>query len=161
LVAAVLVAVTGDTQAKLVARHQPVALAAMEGHFRGGPAAGLCLIGAPNVRERRLDNPIVIPWVLSFLAFGTFHADVPGLDAFPERDWPDNIELLYYPLPILARAGTPIVALKLLAAILLLRGRLEGCRPVLWALMLAFPFPYIANTAAWMTTELGRQPWLR
>ena len=34
------------------------------------------------------------------------------------------------------------------------------CRPLLWALMLAFPFPYIANTAGWLTTELGRQPWL-
>src|SRR5262249_18310272 len=32
--------------------------------------------------------------------------------------------------------------------------------PLLWALMLAFPFPYIATTAGWMTAELGRQPWL-
>ena len=95
LIASVLVAFTGDTQAKLVARHQPVALAAMEGRFESGPRAGLVLIGQPNVRERRLDNPIVIPWALSVLAFGTFHADVPGLDTFPERDWPDIIELLY------------------------------------------------------------------
>lgn len=160
LVASVLVAVTGDTQAKLVARHQPVALAAMEGHFESGPRAGLVLIGQPNVRERRLDNPIVIPWVLSFLAFGTFHADVAGLDSFPERDWPDNIELLYYVFHIMAGLGTLMIALMLLATFLLLRGRLEGCRPILWLLMLAFPFPYIANTAGWMTAELGRQPWL-
>jgi cytochrome d ubiquinol oxidase subunit I len=160
LIASVLVAVTGDTQAKLVARHQPVALAAMEGHFESGPRAGLVLIGQPNVRERRLDNPIVIPWVLSFLAFGTFHADVAGLDSFPERDWPDNIELLYYVFHIMAGLGTLMIALMLLATFLLLRGRLEGCRPMLWLLMLAFPFPYIANTAGWMTAELGRQPWL-
>jgi cytochrome d ubiquinol oxidase subunit I len=160
LIASVLVAATGDTQAKLVARHQPAALAAMEGHFESGPRAGLVLIGQPNVRERRLDNPVVIPWVLSFLAFGTFHADVPGLDAFPERDWPDNIELLYYAFHIMAGLGTLMIALMLAAAVLVLRGRLEGCRPLLWLLMLAFPFPYIANTAGWMTTELGRQPWL-
>jgi cytochrome d ubiquinol oxidase subunit I len=160
LIASLLVAVTGDTQAKLVARHQPVALAAMEGHFESGPRAGLVLLGPPNVRERRLDNPIVIPWVLSFLAFGTFHADVAGLDSFPERDWPDNIELLYYVFHIMAGLGTLMIALMLLATFLLLRGRLEGCRPMLWLLMLAFPFPYIANTAGWMTAELGRQPWL-
>jgi cytochrome d ubiquinol oxidase subunit I len=40
------------------------------------------------------------------------------------------------------------------------RGRLETTRPLLWVLMLAFPFPYIANTAGWITAELGRQPWL-
>jgi cytochrome d ubiquinol oxidase subunit I len=160
LIAGLLVAATGDTQAKLVARHQPVALAAMEGHFESGPRAGLVLIGQPNVRERRLDNPVVIPWALSFLAFGTFHADVPGLDAFPERDWPDNIELLYYAFHLMAGLGTLMIALTLVAAFLALRGRLEGCRPMLWLLMLAFPFPYIANTAGWMTTELGRQPWL-
>ena len=39
-------------------------------------------------------------------------------------------------------------------------GRLTRSRPVLWALLLSFPFPYIATTAGWMTTELGRQPWL-
>src|SRR5262249_6709027 len=42
----------------------------------------------------------------------------------------------------------------------LFTGRLERSRPVLWILMLAFPFPYIATTAGWMTAELGRQPWL-
>jgi cytochrome bd ubiquinol oxidase subunit I len=41
-----------------------------------------------------------------------------------------------------------------------LRGRLESSRRLLWVLMLAFPFPYIANTLGWMTAELGRQPWL-
>jgi cytochrome d ubiquinol oxidase subunit I len=41
-----------------------------------------------------------------------------------------------------------------------LRGRLESSRWLLWILMLAFPFPYIANTLGWMTAELGRQPWL-
>jgi cytochrome d ubiquinol oxidase subunit I len=148
LLASVLVAVTGDSQAKLVARHQPVALAAMEGHFESGPRAGLVLIGQPNVAARRLDNPVVIPWVLSFLAFGTFHADVPGLDAFPPEDWPDNIELLYYAFHIMAGLGTILAAIALVAALLAWWGRLEQT------------LPYIANTVGWMTAELGRQPWL-
>jgi cytochrome d ubiquinol oxidase subunit I len=159
LVACVLVAVTGDRQAKMVAR-QPAALAAMEGRFESGPRAGLVLIGQPNVAERRLDNPVVIPWMLSFLAYGTFHADVPGLDSFPADVWPDNIELLYYAFHIMAGLGTILTAIALLAVLLAWWGGLERSRPILWVLMLAFRLPYIANTVGWMTAELGRQPWL-
>jgi len=135
-------------------------LAAMEGRFATGPAADITLIGQPNVRERRLDNPIRVPGMLSFLAYGTFHADVRGLDAFPEDTWPTNIELLYYAFHVMAGLGTIFIGLMLLANLQRLRGQLESGRPLLWILMLAFPFPFIANTAGWMTTELGRQPWL-
>ena len=160
LVASVLVAVTGDRQAKLVARHQPVALAAMEGRFETGTHAGLNVIGQPNVAARRLDNPVVIPWVLSVLAFGTFQASVQGLDAFSRDDWPANIELLYYSFHIMAGLGTILTAIAFVAVLLWWAGRLERSRPMLWILMLAFPLPYIANTVGWMTAELGRQPWL-
>lgn len=151
---------TGDVQAKLVARHQPITLAAMEGRFESAEPAEIVLIGQPNVRERRLDNPIVVPGLLSFLAYGTFHREVRGLNTFPEQDWPDNIELLYYGFHIMAGLGTLFIALMAVAAFLQWRGRLLGRRAVLWALMLAFPFPYIATAAGWMTAELGRQPWL-
>ncbi len=161
LVASVLVAFpTGDRQAKLVAKHQPISLAAMEGRFESGPMAGITLIGQPNIRARRLDNPVTVPGALSFLALGTFHGDVPGLNAFPETDWPDNIELLYYAFHIMAGLGTLMIAVMLVANALAWARRLEGSRPMLWALMLALPFPYIANTAGWLTTELGRQPWV-
>ncbi len=161
LVASLLVAFpTGDLHAKAVARHQPVTLAAMEGRFASGTMAPINMIGQPNVRERRLDNPIPLPGLLSFLAYGTFHSNVRGLAEFPERDWPDNIELLYYSFHIMAGLGTLMIALMLLAAVLEWTGRLTRARPVLWALMLAFPFPYIAVTAGWLTAELGRQPWL-
>ena len=161
LVSSLLVAYpTGDRQAKLVARHQPVALAAMEGRFHGGARAGLTLIGQPNVPERRLDNPIEIPAMLSVLAFGHVDSAVRGLDEFPERDWPDNIPLLYYAFHIMAGLGTTFIAIMLAASALASSGRLERSRPMLWILMMAFPFPYIAVIAGWMTTELGRQPWL-
>jgi len=161
LISSVLVAFpTGDHQAKLVARHQPVALAAMEGRFESGRHAGLNVIGQPNVRERRLDNPVAIPGLLSVLAFGRTHDEVQGLDAFPPADWPDNIELLYYAFHIMAGLGTILIGVMLLANLLAWRGRLEGTRPMLAVLMLCFPFPYIAVTAGWMTAELGRQPWV-
>jgi len=151
---------TGDHQAKLVARHQPVSLAAMEGRFESGGHAPITLIGQPNVPERRLDNPVRVPSMLSFLAFGTFHSDVAGLDAFPTNVWPDNIELLYYAFHIMAGLGTIMMAVMLIAALAHWRGWLVRTRPLLWTLMLAFPFPYIANIAGWLTAELGRQPWV-
>jgi cytochrome d ubiquinol oxidase subunit I len=161
LAASVLVAFpSGDHQAKLIARWRPVSLAAMEGRFESGPYAAITLIGQPNVAERRLDNPVRVTGVLSFLAFGTFHSDVPGLTAFPTDQWPGNIELLYYAFHIMAGLGTLFILLMALAAVQLARRRLVTSRPLLWALMLAFPFPYIANTAGWLTAELGRQPWL-
>jgi cytochrome d ubiquinol oxidase subunit I len=151
---------TGDHQAKMVARHQPTALAAMEGRFESGPMADITLIGQPNVQERRLDNPVHIPGALSFLAYGTFQSDVQGLASFPEDTWPTNIELLYYSFHVMAGLGTLMIGLMGLAVLQRLRGKLESTRPLLWALMLAAPFPYIATTAGWMTAELGRQPWL-
>lgn len=151
---------TGDLQAKAVARHKPAALAAMEGRFESGPRAGITLIGQPNVAERRLDNPITVPGMLSFLAFGTFQGNVAGLNEFPESDWPDNIELLYYAFHIMAGLGTLMIGLMGLAALALLTRRLFASRALLWALALAFPFPYIAVTTGWMTAELGRQPWV-
>lgn len=151
---------TGDQQAKLVAKHQPVALAAMEGRFESGSMAGITLIGQPNVAERRLDNPIRVPGALSFLAYGTFHEDVKGLGEFPEDTWPTNIELLYYGFHLMAGIGTIMIGIMALAKLLEWRGRLHRTRSALWTLMLAFPLPYIATTAGWMTAELGRQPWL-
>jgi len=151
---------TGDRQAKLVARYQPAALAAMEGRFESGPYAVITIIGQPNVREHRIDNPVQVPGMLSFLAFGAFHRNVPGLSEFPPDRWPDNIELLYYVFHIMVGLGTLFIALMAIAGALLWRGALLRTRPALWALMLAFPFPYIANAAGWLTAELGRQPWV-
>lgn len=161
LVAAVLVAFpTGDQQAKMVAKHQEPSLAAMEGRFETGSMAEITLIGQPNVKERRLDNPIKVPGMLSFLAYGTFHSDVRGLDAFPTDEWPGNIELLYYAFHIMAGLGTLFIGLMGIVNLQRFRGRLESSPRLLWIVMIAFPFPFIANTAGWMTAELGRQPWL-
>jgi len=112
------------------------------------------------VANHRLDNPIRMPGLLSFIAYGSFSSNVKGLGEFPPSTWPSNIELLYYGFHIMVGLGTIFIALLALAAFLLWRKRLMAARWLLWVLMLAFPFPYIATTAGWMTAEMGRQPWL-
>jgi cytochrome bd ubiquinol oxidase subunit I len=151
---------TGDGQGLMVANHQPVTLAAMEGLFHTEKGASLAIVGQPDVARERLDNPLIIPRALSFLTYRRWTAEVSGLDRFPRDNWPDHIELLYFSYHIMVGLGTVFIAILLIAAWQLLRGTLFSCRPVLWVLMLAMPFPFIANTAGWITAEVGRQPWL-
>ena len=151
---------TGDGQGRMLAQTQPTTLAAMEGLFESGPGAPLVLIGQPNVPDRRIDNPIVLPKMLSFLSYRAWEAEVRGLNAFAERDWPDNIPLLYFSYHIMVGLGTLFIAVMVLSAFLLWRGKLFTAKWMLWILLLSLPFPYIANTAGWMTAEIGRQPWL-
>ncbi len=151
---------TGDIQGKLIADHQPVTLAAMEGLFTTQSGAPLAIIGQPDVQGRKLDNPIVIPSMLSFLTYRRWTAKVRGLDAFPEDQWPDTIALLYYSYHVMVGLGTIFIAVMVVAALLLWRRKLYDSQWMLWILMLCVPLPYIANTAGWMTAELGRQPWL-
>ena len=151
---------TGDQHGKMVARYQQPSLAAMEGKFKSSSPADLVIIGQPDVNRRTLDNPISVPAVLSFLAYGSFGAEVKGLESFPRDQWPDNVELLYYSYHIMVGLGTILIGVMMLSFLLLRLNRLESFKPMLWILMFAFPFPYIATTAGWMTAELGRQPWL-
>jgi cytochrome d ubiquinol oxidase subunit I len=161
VIAAVLqLAPTGDIQGKMVAEYQPATLAAMEGLFVSQEGAPLAILGQPDVQKRKLDNPLEVPSMLSFLTYKKWSAHVRGLDSFPENEWPDTIELLYYSYHVMVGLGTIFIAVMGLSAILLWRKKLFESRWMLWLLMLSAPLPYIANTAGWMTAELGRQPWL-
>jgi cytochrome d ubiquinol oxidase subunit I len=151
---------TGDGQGRLIAENQPVTLAAMEALFDSGPGAPLVLIGQPDVAQRKVDNPILIPKMLSFLTYRAWEAEVRGLNDFPPDMWPDNIPLLYFSYHIMVGLGTIFIAVMVIAALLLWRGKLFDARWMLWILLLSLPFPYIANTAGWITAEIGRQPWL-
>ena len=151
---------TGDGQGKNVAQYQPVTLAAMEGLFETGKAAEMILIGQPDMERLRIDNPIRIPGVLSLLTYSRWNAEVKGLQEFPRELWPTNIPLLYYSYHIMVGLGTYMAAVMALSALFLFRRHLFDHKWLLWILMLSFPAPYIANTAGWMTEELGRQPWL-
>lgn len=151
---------TGDQHGKLVAAYQKPALAAMEGKFVTGSHAELAIIGQPDVLRHRLVNPVMVPWVLSFLAYGSFGSIVEGMDQFPQDLLPGNIELLYYAYHIMVGLGSLFMLLMLIALYFLWKQQLYATRWLLWLLMLACPFPYIATSAGWMVAELGRQPWL-
>ena len=151
---------SGDLHGKYMARYQPVTTAAMEALFKTEAGAPIVILGQPDAEHQRIDNPIVVNKVLSFLIYGTTSAEVRGLNAFPKDQWPTNNPLLYFSYHVMVGLGTIFVAVMMVAAFLLWRGWLYQSRWMLWLLMLCMPFPYIANTAGWLTAEVGRQPWL-
>lgn len=153
---------SGDLEGTQVTAYQPTKLAAMEGLFHTERGAGIVILGQPNPTTGILDNPIIVPNVLSFLTYRQWTAQVKGLDEFPADQRPDNVALLYYSYHIMVGLGTFFIAIMGLALLLLWRRKLfeQGWRWMLWVLFLAMPFPFIANTAGWFTAELGRQPWI-
>lgn len=150
---------TGDFNSRNVASYQPAKLAAMEGLFETEYGAPLSIIGMPDTTQRKLLDPVVVPGVLSFLTYGDFHASVEGLNAVPEDLWPP-VQITYYAYHIMVGLGTFFVAAYLLGVFLWWRGVLFTSTWFHWILLLLLPFPYIANEAGWVVTEVGRQPWL-
>ena len=150
---------SGDRNGADVTTFQPVKLAAMEGLFATTRDAPLAIIGMPDEHTHTLIDPIFVPDILSFLAYGNFHANVKGLNAYAAELWPP-VDLVYYAYHIMVGLGTILAAIATFAALLLWRKHLFESGWMLWLLLLAMPFPYIASEAGWVVTEVGRQPWI-
>ncbi len=152
---------TGDMNAKNVVKYQPAAFAAMEGIFGTEDAgAEIVLIGQPNMVEKKLDNKIAVPNILSFLTYQEWDRQILGMDKFKEEELPDNIPALYYSYHIMVGLGTIFMGLMVVSAFFLWRKKLYTMKPLLWFIMFMVPFPYIANITGWYVAELGRQPYL-
>ncbi|MDQ6933191.1 MAG: cytochrome ubiquinol oxidase subunit I, partial [Candidatus Eremiobacteraeota bacterium] len=146
---AIAVFPTGDRNGADVTRYQPAKLAAMEGLFRSQDGAPLAIIGMPDTHNQTLIDPIFVPDLLSFLAYGNARANVKGLSEYPPDARPP-VELTYYAYHIMVGLGTIFLGLGALGILLWWMKRLETSRWLLWLLMLAIPFPYIANEAGWV-----------
>ncbi|MGH2802379.1 MAG: cytochrome ubiquinol oxidase subunit I [Thermoleophilaceae bacterium] len=139
----------GDWAARTVAESQPVKLAAFEGLERTTEGAGF-----------ELGAGIEIPKLLSLLAFHDPNATVQGLDSVPEEDRPP-VGIVKASFRIMVAIGTGLTAL---GAWFLWswwrRGRLPGSPWFSRALLAAGPLSVVALIAGWVTTEVGRQPWV-
>jgi len=166
-VAAVAQPLSGDLLAQMVARNQPVKLAAMEGHFHTQTEAPLHLGGLPDPATRTTPYAVKIPYGLSLLAFHDPHARVQGLLDFPEADWP-AVPVVHICFQLMVLCGLGMVGVVLLAALLAFRRRrkeqaaadLGWPRWFLWLVVLVSPMGFVAIETGWMVTELGRQPWI-
>jgi len=158
-VGSALAILTGDSSAKSVAQYQPEKLAAMEARFDSQAHAALTVGGIVDQAHQRVIGGINIPDVLSWLAYGDPNATVRGLDSFSQSMWPPL--MIHYTFDAMVGLGMWLGALTIgFWALYLVRRRWATGRLMLWAIALSLPTGYIAMELGWMTTELGRQPWI-
>ena len=151
---------SGDLSAKHLAQQQPTKLAAMEAHFETESGASLVIGGWPDTESRSLIGAIKIPYALSILAHGDPMAEVKGLEAFPEEEWP-SVPIVHIAFQVMVGCGTAMLALVAYAGWCWLRRRdVLAQRRFLQAAILASPLGMIALEAGWVVTEVGRQPWI-
>jgi cytochrome d ubiquinol oxidase subunit I len=158
--ASLLQPLSGDISAKFVGEWQPAKLAAMEGQFETERGAPLRIGGIPDEATRETKYALEIPKLLSFLAYSDFDAEVKGLDAFPEEDWPP-VAVTHFAFQIMVGLGSLMMLASLWVLLLWIRKReVAHSRPLLTFLALLTPAGFIAVEAGWVVTEVGRQPWI-
>ena len=148
----------GDWAAREVARAQPTKLAALEGVPKTTRGASEHLLGW--YADGRVKYGLRIPKLLSFLAYHDPNARVQGLDAVPpDRRPPVNVVRVAFQLMV--GIGTLLALLGVVyLAVRVRRRRLPESRWFYRALTLAGPLSLVALIAGWVTTEVGRQPWV-
>ena len=152
--------VVGDWAGREVARHQPVKLAAMEGLGRTESGAAFHLGGWYDASEERVVGGIRVPKLLSLLAFHDPAARVEGLDAVPPDDRPP-VNVVRLSFQGMVAIGTALVLLAVWYGLVLWRRRrLPRTRWFYRAVAAAGPLSLIALILGWITTEVGRQPWI-
>ena len=158
-VASVLELGLGDAHGKQIARYQPAKLAAMEAVFKTQKGAPEILIGIPDEKARTVHAAIQVPGLLSLMAFGRADAEVKGLDAYSEKDWPP-VAICFFAFRAMLGLGMWFIALSAFGVLLLLFGRAYTNRLFLALAVLTIPLPFLANEFGWITAEVGRQPWI-
>ncbi|AIQ55491.1 cytochrome ubiquinol oxidase subunit I [Paenibacillus sp. FSL R7-0331] len=169
IVSSVGVAVAGHAQAQYLVETQPMKMAASEGLWEdsGDPAAWTVSAFIDPVNKVN-SGEIKIPYLLSFLSYSKFSGDVKGMNTlqaeYEEAYGPGNyippVRTTFWSFRIMVAAGSLMVVFGLYAMYLMWRKKME--RPNTWFLRFMFwglLLPPIANTAGWIMTEIGRQPW--
>ena len=158
----------GHSQAQYMTRIQPMKMAAAEALWETEDPAAMSLFTIGNEKERRDVFAIRVPGLLSFMAYNRFSGEVRGINdlqreyqlTYGPGDYVPPVAISYWTFRIMVGAG---MAMLLLAAFGLWKAAKKGVPDNAWYLKLmlwAIALPYIANSAGWIFTEVGRQPWI-
>jgi len=148
----------GDWSGREVARYQPTKLAALEGLPQTTTGAPIHVLGWYS--SGGVEYGIRIPKLLSLLAYHRFDARVRGLDAVPPRDRPP-VNTVRFAFQTMVGIGTLLALLGLVyLAVRIRRRRLPRSTWFYRAVALAGPLSVVALISGWVTTEVGRQPWV-
>ncbi|MGN1402318.1 MAG: cytochrome ubiquinol oxidase subunit I [Bacillus sp. (in: firmicutes)] len=168
IISGVGIAQTGHMQAQHLMESQPMKMAASEALWEdsGDPAAWSILA---NIDEEKLTNKwsVNIPYLLSFLAYNDFSGSVEGMKTLQAQyeqlygagDYIPPVEAVYWSFRVMAGFGGLMIILSALGLFFTRKGRTPGQKWYLRLMTAAIALPFIANTAGWIMTEIGRQPW--
>jgi cytochrome bd ubiquinol oxidase subunit I len=168
LAASLLVAGTGHRQAQFVAEAQPMKLASMEALWETANPAPFTLTAAIDSAKQANSAELSVPGALSFLVYNAFSGEVAGIKDLQARymkqygagNYIPDVVWVFWSFRVMVAAGGWLLFITILGAWLLRTGRLEDSPWVLKGLLWTLPVPYIANSAGWFVTEMGRQPWI-
>jgi cytochrome d ubiquinol oxidase subunit I len=149
----------GHYHAVQVAQTQPEKLAVFEGLFETQKRAPALLFGIPNEDEGRVDYAVEVPAALSILVGMDPETEVKGLNDYPRDEWPP-IPTTFYTFHLMFYMGMYFIGLTALGLFLLWKRKLFENQFFLKLAIISLPGPVIANQLGWISTEVGRQPWI-
>jgi cytochrome d ubiquinol oxidase subunit I len=154
-------AVIGDFHGLNTLKHQPAKIAALEGHWenRGDEALPLILFGVPDMAAERTRFAVEVPHLGSVILTHSWNGQIKGLKAFPPEERPNSL-ILFWSFRAMVGLGLAMIALGLWSLWLRRGARLFTSKPFLRAAMWMGPAGLLAVLAGWITTEVGRQPWV-
>ena len=173
VLASIGVAFVGHEQAQHLTDAQPMKIAAAEALWETEAGAPLSLFAIGDVQDRRNIVDIGLPRGLAILATNTLDGEVQGIndlqaayaEEYGEASYIPVVGVTYWSFRIMVGAGLAMIALSLFGLVTSLRGHIADHdrrfnRWWLWLLPWAIALPFLANTAGWILTEMGRQPWV-
>lgn len=168
LIASLLAAGTGHLQAQHVAKAQPMKLAVMESLWETAIPAPYLLFASIDQDKQQNSLEISVPGALSLLVHGSLDGEIKGIKElqaqYAQQYGPGNyvpdIFPVFWSYRIMIGAGMWLLALTAFAFFQLRQNRLEQTPWLLRAIFWSLPVPYLANSAGWIVTEMGRQPWI-
>jgi cytochrome d ubiquinol oxidase subunit I len=169
IVAGVALSVSGHFQTRLMFEQQPMKMAAAEGLCDTETGPGLSVFAVGDVSEQCDVRSLVIPGLLSFLATDTWDAEIPGVnevqasyvEQFGPGDYRPNLIITYWSFRAMIGIGM-VSVIAAAAALVYLRFK-KVLPQSKWggrAAIALIVTPFLGNTAGWIFTEMGRQPWV-
>jgi cytochrome d ubiquinol oxidase subunit I len=161
LAAAPVQAVIGDFHGLNTLKYQPAKIAALEGHWQNEPGQALPLLvfDIPDMQAERTRYALAIPRLGSLILTHSMDGQIPGLKEFPRADRPNSL-VVFWTFRAMVGLGMAMIALALLGLWMRWRGRLYSSPLFLRAALWMGPAGLAAILAGWLTTEIGRQPWI-
>lgn len=160
---------TGHWQAQFLVESQPMKMAAAEAQWEdSGDPAPFTVFATIDTEEKTNDFEIQIPYLLSFLSFNQFSGSLDGMNHLQEEyeekygpgDYIPHVPTLFWVFRIMTGVGGLMLLFSFYGIFISKKKSFPLRTKYLKIMTFAISLPFIANTAGWLLTELGRQPWV-